>query len=200
MISTSDFPAWVVATANAIAQQRGWTPFTAYQGKYNIGERDLEQEVFPMCQNFNIATVPWAVVGGGKFTGTRTRESDGNKGQPKDTARKTVQMTENDFKIQDVILEIAKELNRSPTQVVVNWTLRKTTSPLLGCRTLKQLEDNLGALEFELTPEQVARLDEVGKNCPALIFPHGFYGAALPTNPRDFPFLYLPEKKYSIEL
>mmetsp|Transcript_8367 Transcript_8367/g.11544 ORF Transcript_8367/g.11544 Transcript_8367/m.11544 type:complete len:156 (-) Transcript_8367:415-882(-) len=153
---------------------------------YNIGQRDMEQEIFPMCKKYNIATVPWRVVGAGKYTGTRTRENN----QPQDTKRAGVQMTETDFKIQDVIIQIVKEINRTPVQVVLNWSTRKTTSPLLGCRTLKQLEDSLGALEFKLTAEQMAKLDEVGKNCPEWIFPQSF---------TNYIAVMVPNQGYTVE-
>lgn len=189
-LGASDMPAWLVAYANTVARYRGWNPFVVYQGKYNLVERDLEQDVFPMCKKFNIATTPWCVLGQGKLTGKKTRE---NQDEGK---RSNVKMTEQDFKVLDVVISIAKDINRTPAQVALNWAMHKTTTPLLGPRTLEQLEDNLGALEFDLTPEQIGKLDEASKECPRLLFPHYWNG----TNPSNCGWLYVGEKKFNIEV
>jgi len=189
-IAASDFPGWVVSAANSIAKQRGWNPFVAYQGKWNLIERDLEQEVFPMCRHFNLATVPWSVLAQGKLT--KTLEENQQQGQRK----ANVTLSPKEIEVQQVVIAIAKEHNRNPGQVALNWAMHKTTSPLLGCRTLAQLEDNLKALEFTLTQEQIQKLDEVSKNLPAIIFPNNMIG----TNTANSPVLMMinPDK-YTIQ-
>jgi aryl-alcohol dehydrogenase-like predicted oxidoreductase len=160
-----------------------------FPGLYNLTQRDMEQEIFPMCKQLRLGTVPWSALAQGKLGGNRTREN------PNAGNRASVVMTENDFKIQDEVVAIAKEVGKTPSQVALNWTTLKATSPLLGCRTLAQLEDSLQALDFELTPQQVARLDEVSKESPKLLFPHNFIGK----DTKSSWFLYLPEKKYEID-
>ena len=130
----------------------------------------MEQELIPMCKSLRIATVPWGALGQGKLTGVRTREN------PNNAKRGRVTMTESDFKIQDVVLEIAKEIGKSPSQVALSWVLQKSTSPLLGCRTLEQLEDCLQAIDLVLTPEQVKKLEEASKESPKPIFPYTMIG------------------------
>ncbi|KAL9649531.1 hypothetical protein ABK040_003210 [Willaertia magna] len=87
-------------------------------------------------------------------------------------------MSELDFQIQDKVLEIAQEIGRSPTQAAINWVLHKKGIPsvLIGPRTFEQYLDNMKALEFKLTEEQVKQLDEVSKNSPNIIFPHKMIG------------------------
>ncbi len=181
-VAASDLPAWVVAQANTAANIRGIHPFIAYQGKYSLVERSLEQEVFPFAKKFRIATVPWGVLGQGKLTGKKTRDNQ------KEGTRANVLMNETDFVIQDEVIKIAKELNRTPGQIALNWALHKTTTPLLGPSSLEQLEDNLGALEFNLTEDHIKRLDEVSKNSPAPIFPHYWNG----TSTEDNSWLHTP--------
>ena len=180
-IAASDIPAWVVATGNTIAEQHGWSKFVCYQGssffrqifdcfpgKYNLTERDMEMEIIPMCNANQIATVPWGAVAQGKLTGVKTREN------PTNGTRGRVVMTENDFKIQDVVIEIAKEIGKSPSQVALAWIIQKSTSPLLGSRTLEQLEDSLQAVDIVLSPEQLKRLEEI--STPKPIFPYTMLG------------------------
>ena len=88
-------------------------------------------------------------------------------------------MTEQDYKVQEVVLEIAKETGRSPSQVAINWTVGRTTSALLGARTFEQLEDNMKSLEFELTTDQIERLNKASENSPSMIFPHNFVGTGV---------------------
>jgi aryl-alcohol dehydrogenase-like predicted oxidoreductase len=153
-------------------------------------QRDMEQEIFPMCKQLRLGTVPWNALAQGKLAGNRTREN------PNAGNRVGVVMTENDFKIQDEVIAVAKEVGKTPSQVALNWTTLKSTSPLLGCRTLAQLEDSLQALDFVLTPQQVARLDEISKESPKLLFPHNFIGK----DTKSAWFLHMPEKKYEFDI
>ena len=149
----------------------------------------MEQEIIPMSRHLKIGTVSWGALAGGKLSRTRENPTAG---------KRQLVLTDAEFKIQDEVVAIAKEIGRTPSQVAVNWILQKSTSPLLGCRTLEQLEDNLGALEFELTPQQIARLDEVSKDSPAKLFPHNFLG----TDTKSTTFLHLPnpvDKKYDFD-
>ncbi|KAL9644605.1 hypothetical protein ABK040_015344 [Willaertia magna] len=206
-VAISDAPAWIVAQANVYAKLHGLSPFVAYQGQYSLVERSIEQEVLPMSKSLDLGFIPWGVVGAGKLTGRFKRSEHNNQQQSqkqekeeKEGVRKTIavgEMSELDFKIQDKVLEIAKEIKRTPTQVAINWVLNKKGIPsvLIGPRTFEQYLDNIKALEFKLTEEQVSQLDQVSKNSPNIIFPHSFIGNAYQTS----PWLYAPTKKYQIE-
>ena len=111
--------------------------------------------------------------------------------------RKGIEMSETDFKIQDKVIEIAKELNVTPSQVALNWAVYKKgiTSILVGPRTYEQFLDNLKALDFKLTEKQMKELDEVSKDSPPKIFPQSFIGK----NIREVRSLYFLNKDYEIK-
>ncbi|KAI9239621.1 MAG: NADP-dependent oxidoreductase domain-containing protein [Podila humilis] len=158
-VGISDAPAWVTATGNTIAELRGLTPFIGMQTRFNMLNRSLEAEIQPMCAEHGLGIVPWGILAEGFLTGKHTREQtastkrhvDGLLADPKN------------WRILDEVRAIAAECDKTPAQVALNWTMQKPgiTSPLLGVRTMEQLEDNLGALEFKLSGEQMARLDLV---------------------------------------
>jgi len=87
-------------------------------------------------------------------------------------------MTDKDYEIADVLAAVAKESGHTPSQVAINWTINRdhnvSVFPLIGCRTVEQLKDNLGALEFTLTKEQLKKLDDVSNSDTG--FPHNFLG------------------------
>ncbi|KAL9656339.1 hypothetical protein ABK040_005106 [Willaertia magna] len=192
----SDCPAWLVARANTYAELHALSPFVAYQGRYSLVDRSVEQEVLPMCKELDIGFLPWEIVAQGKLTGRfkRKENEDTKEDQHK---RMGVEMSESDFQIQDKVIEIAKEIGRSPSQVAINWLLSKPGIPsvIMGPRTFEQYQDNMGALEFKLSNEHIAQLDEISKDSPNTIFPHNFIG----NNPQNCSWLYMPEKKYQIE-
>eukprot|EP01120_Amphizonella_sp_Union-15-10_P017368 TRINITY_DN9621_c0_g1_i1.p1 TRINITY_DN9621_c0_g1~~TRINITY_DN9621_c0_g1_i1.p1 ORF type:complete len:325 (+),score=59.39 TRINITY_DN9621_c0_g1_i1:84-1058(+) len=171
-IGISDTSAWQVSRANAIAELQGWTQFVAYQGKYNLGIRDMERDIIPMSREMGLGVVPWGVLGQGKYTGKYKKGSQGAE----DAKRGGLDFTEQDWLISDEVLKIAEEVKKTPSQVVLNWTLQQPgiTSPLIGCRTANQLVDNIDALNFKLGAEHVARLSEVSKF--SLGFPYDFLG------------------------
>lgn len=169
-VGVSDTPAWIVAKANTIAELRGWSPFIALQIEYSLRQRTPERDLLPMAQHFDIGVTAWSPLGGGVLTGKY------NKGGDIDTGGRLPKgAKESDLKIAGVVLEIAEEIGRSASQVALNW-LRQQDSrfgsviPIVGARKTEQLQDNLACLEFELTPEQIARLNEVSKI--ELGFPH----------------------------
>ncbi|KAL9652364.1 hypothetical protein ABK040_012020 [Willaertia magna] len=198
-VAISDCPAWVVARANTYANIHALSPFIAYQGKYSLIDRSIEQEVLPMSKELDLGFIPWGVVGQGKLTGRFKRNNNNQQQEEKqdDGIRKVSEMSELDFDIQDKVLEIAKEIGRSPTQVAINWMLQKSGIPsvLIGPRTFEQYLDNIQSLEFKLSDKHIKELDEVSKNSPNVIFPHNMIGNSYQTT----PVLHIPEKRYNIE-
>lgn len=176
-VAVSDTPAWEVSRSNMLADLRGWSEFIAYQGRYHVGERDIEREVLPMCRELDMGFVPWAILGQGKFTGRAITP------QSQDGGRVGVKLNEHDKLIAAVLHDISKETGRSVPQICINWVLQQqgVTSALLGVRTLQQLDDNVKALEFTLTPDQVHRLTSVAHFEPG--FPHNFIGTSYRNNP-----------------
>jgi aryl-alcohol dehydrogenase-like predicted oxidoreductase len=173
-----------IEEGNAIASLRGWAPLVAIQVPYHLAQRDIERELVPMCRESGLAICPWAPLAGGLLTGKYTRkdleaQERGERGEvdPFDTDRRVLSLTEKKLEIAEAVQAVAKEIGRTPAQVAINWVLAQPgmTSPIIGARSVEQLQDNLKALEFALGPEHLTRLDEV--SAIQLGFPLDFINA-----------------------
>jgi len=170
-IGISDFPAWQVAKANTMAEIRGWAQFITYTGRYHLGDRDQERDILPMCRDFGIACCPWGSLGQGKYTGKYKRGET-----PQAGGRVGVTMSDRDYDIAETVAKIATDIKRTNSQVALRWVLQQKgiVSPVIGGRTVAQLEDTLGALDFTLSAEQMEVLNKVSH--VDLGFPHNFVG------------------------
>jgi aryl-alcohol dehydrogenase-like predicted oxidoreductase len=177
----SDTPAWQIARMQTLADLRGWAPLVALQIEYNLIERTPERDLIPMARQLGLAVVPWSPLASGVLTGKYSRaDLDAGAGVAsaagtrKNVAAAQGSLTERGLAIADSVVAIARELGRSPSQIALAWTLLEpaVTSPILGARTLAQLEDNFGALEVELGAEHRARLAAI--SAIDLGFPHEF--------------------------
>jgi len=177
-LGISDTPAWQVSRMQAIADLRGWSPLMALQVEYSLAERTTERDLIPMAQEMGLGVIPWSPLAGGVLTGKYKRsdltaEASAN---PAGTRHNVVlahnMLTARNLDIADEVGTIAEELGKSRAQVALAWTLLNPaiTSPLIGARTLEQLEDNLGALEVRFDDDQRARLDAI--SAVDLGFPH----------------------------
>jgi aryl-alcohol dehydrogenase-like predicted oxidoreductase len=198
-IGVSDTPAWQVARANTIAAHHGWTPFTALQVEHSLIQRTVERDLIPMAQELGLGVTPWSPLAGGVLAGKYTRkdieQNARHQQQPKNAKGKTAPKQEHaddemptrkgfavamgnlsprGLDIADAVKTVAAETGHTPSQVAIRWLLEQpgVTSPIIGARTVKQLEDNLGALAVELNGEQLAFLDRASAIEPG--FPHDF--------------------------
>ncbi|MFE5112043.1 aldo/keto reductase [Streptomyces sp. NPDC056663] len=170
-VAISSAPAWQVSRMQAIADLRGWSPLVALEIEYSLIERTGERDLIPMARELGLGVVSFSPLGGGVLTGKYSREDQNPVGPVAgETAgnRKPLNaalgwVTDRNLAIADVVKKVATELGRTPAQVALAWTLHSpgVTAPIIGARTIAQLEDNLGALQVDLTPSQLARLDEV---------------------------------------
>jgi aryl-alcohol dehydrogenase-like predicted oxidoreductase len=160
-LAFSDTPAWIMAEANTRAELMGWTRFIAYQLPYSLASRSIERAEIPAAKHWEMAVLPWAILGGGLLTGKYSSQNT----EPKRFENR--QVSEREQKIIDAVQAVANETGCSPSQVAINWVRQQEQKaqiiPILGTRTITQLEDNLAALEWELTPEQLKQLDEASK-------------------------------------
>jgi aryl-alcohol dehydrogenase-like predicted oxidoreductase len=172
-IGISDTPAWRVSQMNTLAELRGWTSFVGLQVPYSLIEREVERELLPMAREFDMAVTAWGAVGGGVLTGKYLSEEG-----KAEAARKEFnehRLTEKNLGIARKVVDLAATIKRTPSQVALNWVRQQSRAqivPILGARTLKQMEDNLGCLDFELTDEQMTMLDEA--SAIEMGFPHDF--------------------------
>ncbi|QYN21864.1 aldo/keto reductase [Amycolatopsis sp. DSM 110486] len=168
-VGFSDTPAWFTAKAQTIAQFRGWAPVAGLQMEYSLLERTIEGELLPLAEDAGMAMLPWSPLKSGFLSGKYTR--DGAAADTRRGAAFGVGPTEEQFRVIDVVVGIAKELGVSPAAVALAWVQgrRGITSTLIGPRRVEHLTENLAALDLKLSAEQVAALDEV--SAPRLNFP-----------------------------
>nr|WP_200892260.1 aldo/keto reductase [Aliterella atlantica] len=159
----------------------GWTPFVALQTEYNLVERTPEKDLLPMAREFDIAIMPWSPLASGLLTGkhSKNQQTEVDSGRAMMVAYK---QSDRNTTISQAVEKVAQEIGKSPAQVALNWLLQKpgTLIPIIGARTIGQLEDNLGCLDFILTPEQMAYLDLVSQI--DLGFPHTFISSDMVKN------------------
>lgn len=168
-VGISDTPAWVAAQANAIAELRGWSRFVALQLPYSIGSRDPERDLLPMAKAHEMAVTAWGILSGGVLTGKYNRDDD--------TPRRYDGASDIGKQLADVVMDMAQENGRTSAQIAINWVRQQQQKsqiiPIIGARTLAQLQDNLASLEWQLSDEEVARLEEASPI--SLGFPHSFW-------------------------
>ena len=154
----SNFPAWRVGRAVTLAELTGAVPIAALQFEYSLVHRAPEADLLPAAQALGLAAVTWSPLGGGMLTG---KYRQGERGRAEALGGKVFQ-AENSAErtaVLDAVLAVAAELHATPDQVAIAWLLGRDVQPLLGPRTLAQLQSNLGALQVTLSAEQRGRLD-----------------------------------------
>jgi len=162
-IGISDSPAWIVSQGNTLATLRGWTPFIGLQIEYSLKERTPERELLPMAKALNIGVTAWSPLGGGVLTGKYNQPKPNPVDGRLSMTDQPFQILDRDLKIAETVLEIAREIGKSPAQVALNWLRNRPNPiiPIIGARRLSQLQDNLACVDFNLTGEQLQRLDNI---------------------------------------
>ncbi|CAI4834885.1 AHL_G0000060.mRNA.1.CDS.1 [Saccharomyces cerevisiae] len=152
-LGVSDTPAWVVSAANYYATSHGKTPFSVYQGKWNILNRDFEREIIPMARHFGMALVPWDVIGGGRFQSKKAIEERKKAGEGLRSFTGASEQTELEVKISEALFKVAEEHGtESVTAIAIAYVRSKAKNvfPL-----------NIEALSIKLTPEQIKFLESI---------------------------------------
>ncbi len=175
-IGCSNFSGWHLMKSLSASEKHGLERYVAYQGYYSLVGREYEWELMPLAVDQGVGLLVWSPLGWGRLTGKLRR------GQPlPEVSRlhKTSQQgpqVSNDFlfDIVEVIDQIAKETGKTVPQISLNWLLQRPTvaNIIIGARNEAQLKDNLGAVGWSLTPEQVARLDSVSELTPTYPYWH----------------------------
>jgi aryl-alcohol dehydrogenase-like predicted oxidoreductase len=167
-IGISDTPAWVISRANMLAELRGWSQFAALQIEYSLLQRGAERDLLPMAKALDMAVTPWGVIGGGALTGKYLRGEGGRV--PENSLRRNERSQE----IAQEVVNIAQELEVTPTQIAINWARQRVSNvmPVIGAKRVEQLQDSLKCLDFTIPDAQMERLNEISKI--ELGFPHDF--------------------------
>lgn len=161
-IAICNWPAWMVAKAQAIAHYRGYHKFIGLQYYYAAVSRDIEHELIPMAADHDLAIFPWSPLAGGFLTGKFTRE-----GADADSRRANFDFPpidkEKAYDLVDVMGEIAEAHSASIAQIALAWVRQQkgVTSTIIGAKTLDQLHANIASTEIQLTASDFAKIDEV---------------------------------------
>jgi aryl-alcohol dehydrogenase-like predicted oxidoreductase len=184
-IACSNFSGWHLMKSLSISDRYGWNKYVAHQAYYSLIGREFEWELMPLALDQKIGTIVWSPLGWGRLTGKLRR----GQPMPDNTRLKGIPGSgpevpeEYLYRVIEVIDEIAKETNKTVTQVALNWLLQRPTisSIIVGARTEDQLKQNLGAVGWSLTAEQIIRLDKASEQRP--IYPYWHQRQNLELNP-----------------
>jgi aryl-alcohol dehydrogenase-like predicted oxidoreductase len=156
----SNFPAWRVSRAVTLAELKNTVPVAAIQFQHSLVHREPEVDLIPASKALGLGMVTWSPLGGGMLTGKyrkgetgRAEGFGGNVFQAENTAQRT--------KILDAVLEVSNQLGVSADQVAIAWASTHGTIPIIGPKSLKQLNSNLNAINIELSEDQIKLLDDI---------------------------------------
>lgn len=173
----SNYPGWQLMKAQGIADRHDWPRLVAHQVYYSLIGRAYEWELMPLAVDQGVGALVWSPLGWGRLTGKIGR---GRPIPPGSRLHDTVQFAppvadEHLYRVVDALEAVAAETGRTVPQVALNWLLRRPTvaSVIIGARDEAQLRDNLGAVGWALTPEQIATLDAASDQLPP--YPHTPY-------------------------
>ncbi len=181
----SDVPAWYASRAHTLAEQQGIATPIGLQLEYSLVERNIEREHIPAARELGMGVCPWSPLASGFLAGKYTKEGPtSSQGSRLDVLKESNnpvfnKFTERNWKIVEMVREIAKELGRSPAEIALNWVATQpgVTSTIIGATSLKQLEANLNSITFEIPPELRQKLDEV--SALEQVHPYMFFGEVL---------------------
>lgn len=180
-VGLSNYTGWQIQRAVDLAEHRGFAVPVSVQPQYNLLVRETEWEIAAAAEANGMGLLPWSPLGGGWLTGKYLRDErpagatrlgeDPDRGVEAYDRRSTRERT---WDVVEAVQAVAQDADASMAQVALAWLVGRpaVTSVILGARTVEQLEDNLGAAELRLTPEQVERLDTASDPSPA-DYPYG---------------------------
>jgi aryl-alcohol dehydrogenase-like predicted oxidoreductase len=173
-LGASNFPAWLLAWAVVTQDREGWAPFVSLQPQYSLVERSIETDILPFCRAAGLGVLPWGPLGAGFLSGKYRRgerpPADSRIAAAEETYDEAIHRrgTERNFRVVDAAGEIAARRGATIAQVALAWLLGTpgVTAPIIGPRTLGQLDDLLAADGLALTEDERARLEVPGAPPP----------------------------------
>ena len=189
-IACSNFSGWHLMKSLAVSDRYGWPRYVGHQVYYSLLNRDYEWELMPLGVDQEVGALIWSPLGWGRLTGKIRR------GQPLPNVSRLHQIAdagpkvdqEHLYKVVDALDSVAEECAKTVPQVALNWLLQRPTvsTVIIGARNEEQLRQNLGAVGWNLSPEQIARLDQASDVTP--IYPYWHQrDAFLERNPMAAP-------------
>ncbi|MDB6072166.1 MAG: hypothetical protein JWL81_3337 [Verrucomicrobiales bacterium] len=164
-LGCSNFSGWHLMKSLAVAERYGWTKYVAHQAYYSLVGRSYEWELMPLAADQKVGGVVWSPLGWARLTGkiSRTKPLPPGSRLQSQTAIDVGPPVEDEYlyKVVDALEEVAEECGKSVPQTALNWLLQRPTvaTLIIGARNEEQLRQNLGAIGWNLTPAQVAKLE-----------------------------------------
>ncbi|MBK8023320.1 MAG: aldo/keto reductase [Chloroflexi bacterium] len=157
-VGSSNFAGWHIAQANEAAKARHFMGLVSEQSLYNLNARTIELEVVPACQHYGLGIIPWSPLAGGLLGGVLEKHAQGRRS----SERMQKQIEKHQAQLERYE-NFCREMGEKPADVGIAWLLHQpaVTAPIVGPRTLDQLEDNLHAMTIKLSDEQLKTLDEI---------------------------------------
>ncbi len=157
-VGSSNFAGWHIATANRIAERRHFLGLVSEQSLYNLNARMIELEVVPACRTYGLGIIPYSPLAGGLLGGALQKASQGRR-----ASERAQQQIERHRAKLEAYEGFCRELGEQPADVALAWLLHNpvVTAPIIGPRTMEQLDGSLRALEITLADEHVQALDQI---------------------------------------
>lgn len=157
-VGSSNFAGWHIARAQSTARARDFMGLVSEQSLYNLNARTIELEVVPSCRAHGVGLICWSPLGGGLLAGALESESEGRRSS--ESMQETIDAHRSQLETYEAL---CRELGEEPASVALAWLLHNpdVTAPIIGPRTLEQLESCVRALEIELSDDVLERLDEI---------------------------------------
>ncbi len=193
-IACSNFSGWHLMKSLDVSERYGWARYVGHQVYYSLIGREYEWELMPLALDQGVGALVWSPLGWGRLTGKIRR----GKPFPKESRlHKTAELgpqveDEYLYKVVDGLTEVAKETGKSVPQVALNWLLQRpsVSTVIIGARNEEQLRQNLAAEGWNLSPEQVAKLDAASDVAP--VYPYWHQRQFLERNPAPVPLVTKP--------
>lgn len=170
-IGASSMYAWQFAKSLYLADLHGWSRFVSMQNHYNLVYREQEREMNPLCQSEGVGIIPWSPLARGFLTGNRKRREGTPTTRAKsDALSHRLYYQETDFSIVDRVVALAERKGVQPAQIALAWLLHRpeVTAPIIGATKLVHLEEAVGALDVQLSTEELTYLEEQYQPHPVL--------------------------------
>ncbi len=157
-IGSSNFAGWHIVKANDIAKQRNFLGLVSEQSLYNLNARTVERDLIPACEDYGVGIIPWSPLAGGLLGGVLQKASEGRRAS--EGMQKSIE--ENRPKLEKWEA-LCAEMGEKPADVALAWLLnnKAVTAPIIGPRTLEQLDGSLRALEITFDDESLKKIDEI---------------------------------------
>lgn len=157
-VGSSNFAGWHIAHANEVASKRNFLGLVCEQSLYNLNARTVEMEVIPACEHYGLGLIPWSPLASGLLGGALQKVAQGRRAS--ESVQKSIEANRPKLEKWEAFCQ---ELGEKPADVALAWLLANpvVTAPIIGPRTLEQLDGSLRALEIKLSAESMAKLDEI---------------------------------------